>query len=837
MTDTVRGAPIEIDGQFETPTEAKGAPLYEPAPERTAPPGPLTRTEGKSDALTDLGRFLGTTALQAVSAVPGAVGALREAAAMPVIYAKSKYTGVPYDVVAAEHREKQKKMAGMLPGPSTLNAPTPEDVMHWIASQGTGEYIPESATGRMVMSGLSSAMVPGSPLVGAQRVRGAPVPITPPTKVSDYTRIMAPAGVSGAAATAVGEATGDPIVAMLAGQATGVGTSFGSRAVGANITHPTELAERTAGRAYREAAARGPAGREYLEERLAGMPGESAGLANEQLRQIEMARQRAAQQTVAGLKPDVKGEYGLVGNAPKETAASDVRTIFNDAYNMANTNVQSLWQQPQLQSATMYRNKSIDPLIADIDGLSTPRQQAIPKEVSDTIAAIKQRHERDIPLLEMQDLRSQILSAAREAENKGNGFGAQVLGELAEKLRTTLSDEKNIVFGDSTGAARKQWVDAVAATKSLHDTFKVGRLADIVGSDEAKAKVAFNDTLRYLLNRPDGARNAMLLQKSLGPGVDTHLADYLIGDMTNNGTRVVTPKEVAAYLGKKGDLVDKVPGARERFETIGTTSAKDQLLANIDRNVGNADALVEIANKNRSLINSLPPDERAQLDMIERGARAALRVDPDRTTPLRTLDALARGTTSDVLYGALTGRIRDATLAYGAIQMIAHQLGMGDMVSGMLGHTGAAVAAGIVGPAVGTAARRMPYLPNVPENILSGQVQTIAVELLQRARVDPQLRARLETKPDLRGLTYYAPALPAAEKGEEGALEKARQRPPLARASGGRIGKIDHAGIAASLIRAAEKAKKGHSTTTEPLLEQPDEAITKALAIANKALE
>ena len=39
-----------------------------------------------------------------------------------------------------------------------------------------------------------------------------------------------------------------------------------------------------------------------------------------------------------------------------------------------------------------------------------------------------------------------------------------------------------------------------------------------------------------------------------------------------------------------------------------------------------------------------------------------------------------------------------------------------------------------------------------------------------------------------------------------------------------------------SLIRAAEKAKKGHNTTTEPLLEQPDEAITKALAIADAAL-
>lgn len=57
-----------------------------------------------------------------------------------------------------------------------------------------------------------------------------------------------------------------------------------------------------------------------------------------------------------------------------------------------------------------------------------------------------------------------------------------------------------------------------------------------------------------------------------------------------------------------------------------------------------------------------------------------------------------------------------------------------------------------------------------------------------------------------------------------------------ARKAGGRIGRLDHGGIADALIRAAEKAKKGHSTTTEPLLEQPDETITKALAIANEAL-
>lgn len=54
----------------------------------------------------------------------------------------------------------------------------------------------------------------------------------------------------------------------------------------------------------------------------------------------------------------------------------------------------------------------------------------------------------------------------------------------------------------------------------------------------------------------------------------------------------------------------------------------------------------------------------------------------------------------------------------------------------------------------------------------------------------------------------------------------------IGRKSGGRIG--DAGSAAEKLIAAAEKAKNRHSDTTSPLLDAPDEAITKALAIANE---
>ena len=105
--------------------------------------------------------------------------------------------------------------------------------------------------------------------------------------------------------------------------------------------------------------------------------------------------------------------------------------------------------------------------------------------------------------------------------------------------------------------------------------------------------------------------------------------------------------------------------------------------------------------------------------------------------------------------------------------------------------------------------------------------------LAERAQA---VRRMVERDAAINRLTQAARVPTMAVREEQTGPAEEERRLRLGRASGGRLGKVDHMGIAAALIRAAEKAKKGHSTTTAPLLEQPDEAITKALAIANEAL-
>jgi len=119
-------------------------------------------------------------------------------------------------------------------------------------------------------------------------------------------------------------------------------------------------------------------------------------------------------------------------------------------------------------------------------------------------------------------------------------------------------------------------------------------------------------------------------------------------------------------------------------------------------------------------------------------------------------------------------------------------------------------------------------------------------ELLRLIQSSPQDRRLLErlqpyltraatalTEPPDTGLGQpVASAIGVVEQ----AMQPRRAGGRVGRASGGRLVRNDHAARAAALIRAADAAKKAHNKTTEGILEQPDEAVAKALSIANQAI-
>lgn len=147
--------------------------------------------------------------------------------------------------------------------------------------------------------------------------------------------------------------------------------------------------------------------------------------------------------------------------------------------------------------------------------------------------------------------------------------------------------------------------------------------------------------------------------------------------------------------------------------------------------------------------------------------------------------------------------------------------------------------ASLVNPIAGHAASSAVGTYSIGKRMLnaleSGRNQKIDA-ILADVMLDPkQARALLQKTYKLDGEPNYA-ALKLLMRGEQPGLTAQEQREDRRRergyASGGTV-TIDHDGEADRLINLAEKARRGLGT--EPLLEQPDERIVRALAIANSA--
>jgi hypothetical protein len=827
---------------------------YEESDPGFVPPekrGILSNTPDESIA-TWLPKSAGTIATDVVAGIVGAPGEMLNfgnmlGAKAASVIDPSKSFGERTKEWEDYRTNERKKGLGADP---SVWLPNFEDVKEPIAGV-VGSYEPTTGWGRAVQTGLgaaATALTPG----------GAPRDLTLGKKL--VTEAL-PAFIGGSTAQAVGENTQDPFLAAVSGMAATVPTRIGTT-IARNWSSPEETASRVAGQALREGADDPAKAKAALDahdpvDYLPGHPVRSSSVSGDQglagmdmlLDDQRLRPQHSAANDIANIvsgdperaktvvatgasdaaskiNPDVQGSYGLTSNTPRQTSSTDARGVFNTLEEHAHGAMEAAWKDPLIAKANLFKNKVIKTIDDYVGGLTSSRRRMIPPDVMDTVEQIRSMPGRDIPLSELQDLRSRVLSAGRQLFRSGDSFAGGENNAFGRKLSEVLNDGANIVFGDKTGAARTAWQRAIDATRTYHQTFNDGFLKDLNTEGPSGAlKVATDNTIGEMLKPGRGTQALEQMQQATNGAINGHVADYMVAKLTTDGSKIITPAQVDKWLasGNNQAIVSRIPGLANRIAQIRMTSVADQVANEFKTNANRPDKLVAMFDNNRAAIDaSIPPAERPYFTMLENSARKATEKLPTEPSKLRgTLRKLATGNTSDILFALGTKKITSALAGIASLTAAGHfipQVGEIMEGAGTVAETG-------LGAVVGLGHLGRLNIGKGIERALTGDVSKRAMTILQKARNDPKLMSLLMSKPTPEVLSHLlAPGatLGVIESGNRG-IQDGRQ----GFATGGSV--IDADGEADRLIGETEKARKYLNSKTEKILDKPDHVVVAAL--------
>lgn len=815
------------------------------------------------------GKSAATSAIKGGAELPvtGMFGSLRELADLGVGYAASQVSGRPFEDVMASKKKLSEAFAKPSETPlgrleqklDILRLPSGAELSEPVLKK-TGEYKPSSEAGKIGQAGLTAAISGLSPSGKAGAAE----------KALDIARKSSLIGAGGAAADVTARYTGSIPLALAAGALTPTALNVVPTIARAHLG-AKGLGKDVAGQAIREGARDEQAaltalegkqkllpgveltsaqkaadpGLSAMERRLAGekrLAPEGAQSLNvsEQIARSEEAVTKGAQTAATKLQRDMDAAYGLTGSAPREVASEQARSIFSSLEKSADDAVKNLWKDKALESATMYTQKTIGQLDDYIAKLSPTERNAIPDVILKTVKELKETPGSQIPIDYVQKLRSDLLAKGRAAyANQDDTVGA-INYRLAEELKGALSDSANFSFGGMRGGTSvpKAWQDAVDATRQYHETFNTGFLKKLNQQSEAGVnKIPLDATFRAMAtDKKMGAQNLEQLQNATGGKINPAFSDFMVAELTNNGTKIVKPSQVDDFIGKNALLIDKTPGLKDRLNSIKTAGESNQLSATILKNMDDPQGLVDVFKGNRAEIAQLTknsPKDRAYFRLLEQSANRINKLPESQGIPMKTLDKLAEGRTSDILYGIATGRIASGLVGVGAAKLATIDQMTGSPMFMLL----SGAAAGNMGRAASSTVN------SVIDTVLSGSVRQRAIEILHDARTNPALMAELMKRPSPQKVgdlftvrSTASAATPVSEGVQEYESRGARATGGRVEfASGGHVSQGVEAG-ANALMQAAETSKKALGRQTEALLNHDDNTIARALEVANEAI-
>lgn len=452
--------------------------------------------------------------------------------------------------------------------------------------------------------------------------------------------------------------------------------------------------------------------------------------------------------------------------------------------------------------------------------------------------------------------------AGPQAEAEFNNLNS-ALEQRAKESGTRLADHISQQFGVTTDAASKQTA-VNAANKPLVD-----RMYDIARNDPAAAAV---DTPGLTaLSGSDTVQAAMKKAER----VSTDPGSLITAPSKNAPGNLPFWDQVKQNLDDQISVADR---AGERAEMRRLTGLKQQLTGELDAAVpayraardtaseafGQANALdagYHVAKNGdafatRDVINGFGKFNPGQQDLFRQGAADYLREVASGGGPNALVKVLSKPQTQTRLsavlgqpeYDALYGRAISEQLTSAAKPVQAAHHGSGLAAAGVLGAAAGSALEGFGGilsgvPLSGTAIAGA-ALTGATKALFNMQERRVAPEVMRLAQSnDPAQLGRLAklARSNAAARSFVDKASDAMTSAAVAAYKANAPSPAQTqpdrpgRSSGGRTG-LDHAALAARLVRSVEHVRTAQSKTTEPLLKVPDEAIARSLAVANQGI-
>ena len=522
----------------------------------------------------------------------------------------------------------------------------------------------------------------------------------------------------------------------------------------------------------------------------------------------------------------VPDSFGITGVNPQGDASINVRSMVDSLERKLADQSSQAWQNPALQSAGLYKNKSLSPLIDYVNGLTEAKQQTFPSSLVNILNRLQSLEGSQIDFKELQDLRSAALRAARKSYASPEPMDSASVYGFADAIGDVMSNPQNVRFGNVRGEI-EAWNDARAATKQYHDTFGDNFLGNIADNPNLSPEL----TLDKIYSGQSGINNLRALRETFGESADKDIQDWMIGKLTKNGSKFdVKPNDVEQFVAdpKNAAIISEVPGLPDRLMNVAYRANESEAQGTMrqfsDRfsdviNKNNPKALVEFLDRNADMVQKVfsDPTQKQFVAALGDSARALQKIRPSQAVDTKTLQNLADNRMFTILYGRATGAISDAVAGELLGQVAEHTLNIA-------GSPTVGAVAGALGYGKGLTSK----ITDLMNGVVFGGTKDQAVKILQQAASDPELMTALLNRPNSNGYASLSNALQKISA--KTALPATEIQSREQRASGGSV--LDKK--ADALVNETMRNQKLNSNHTEHMLSMPDDAIVQALNIAKQ---